>query len=120
MLLLHSLLANCTSLLIFMLFGVGEGTFDAAFLWLKRLLVGEERRGAKRRRIRGSVAVQELTDVIDAVAAGTGYEVTKESSGHLERAKAAKVIQRYIAGTRTLALRRRHPQDRYPLQSKTV
>ena len=86
MLLVNSLMANATGLLIFFLFGLGENLFDPALYLPKR--------AAPRTRGR-SVVVLEQLDTAEAVALGTGYESPQRLKSAFQRARAAHTIERY-------------------------
>ena len=100
MLLVHSLLANGTGLLVFFLFGLGENVFDPKLLWPSKPLTASGRlplpqpaaTTAARKR---SVVVQELLDATQSVAMGTGYESPRKLEAVVERAHAAEVMQRF-------------------------
>ena len=70
MLLVNSLLANATGVLLFFLFGMGEGIFHVDQI---RRALTDGRQLASGRRAKRSVVVQELLDASESVAEASGF-----------------------------------------------
>ena len=115
MLLTNCLLTNSAGLLLFFLFGVGEGCFAEPVGYVERLLRqarlpsfegigGGGGRGIGARAPRKSVHVEELKDLIDATASGTGYREPQKLWGACRRTLAANTIQRYQAKKKSIAV----------------
>ena len=96
MLLANSFIANSTGLLLFFLFGLGEGLFDPQRLFRRPgAAPGAPTRTRPRLAGRRSVQVEELLEAAQQVAGGTGYEQPPKLKSVFKRATAAMTIQRY-------------------------
>ena len=92
MLLVNSLLANATGVLLFFLFGMGEGIFH--FDQIRRALTNG-RQLTSGRRAKRSVVVQELLDASESVAEASGFVSPRTLKSVFKRAGAAATMQRY-------------------------
>jgi len=101
LLLLHSILLNLTPLLVFILFGLGDGASVAAPLSLAYAVVGNLSSSLSKLapaplRNKNSFATEELRDLVERQATGTGYgeEIERLPAGR-KRDAAIATIQRY-------------------------
>lgn len=92
MLLVNSLLANATGVLLFFLFGMGEGIFHVDQI---RRALTDGRQLASGRRAKRSVVVQELLDASESVAEASGFVSPRTLKSVFKRAGAAATMQRY-------------------------
>ena len=91
MLLMSSLLQNCSGLALFLLFGVGEGMFNAPLRALAASPLGLLQERETHSTFAG-VAVEEVTDALVQTTAGTGYGEKHHVSTALQKAIAATTI----------------------------
>ena len=101
MLLVQSMLANTHGLVLFFLFGLGEGVFAGpigrlagCLRWLTEFPAKLVRARSRQQRHR-SVVVEDMLDIVDSAATSTGF-TTANLWGVVRRATAAHTIQHYL------------------------
>lgn len=97
MLLMNSLLANCSGLALFLLFGIGDGMFAAPLKALGGCFAAVPWISREHSDYAG-FAIEEFKDLVQQTASGTGYgEEPKRDKTALRRLRAATIIGKFAA-----------------------